>query len=636
MELVVRELRLNLKSKPKLDVSEWADEFRYLSAEASAEPGKWFTERNEPMRGPMNAICDPDVESVVIMSSSQVGKTETLLNTIAYYMHQDPAPMLLVQPTLEIGEAFSKDRLAPMIRDTPALRGLIGDPRSRNTDNTLLHKAFSGGHITIAGANSPASLSSRPIRIVLFDEVDRYKVSAGTEGDPVNLAKKRAKRFWNRKFVLVSTPGIKGLSRIEGEYERSDKQRGFVPCEDCGHFQILRWAQVRWPTGKPDETYYCCEACGAVWDDGKRWRSLHKIEWRPTAPFTNIRGFHLNEIYGFNDPLSKMVEEFLDARKSPETFKTFVNTSLGESFAYDAEKVDGHQLMSRLEDWGDKAPDPVLAITVGVDVQDDRLEVERVGWGVEEESWSLDHHVEYGDPSGPELWAWLDGYLLTPTERADGTILPVHAAAIDHGGHHAAAVSRFVRDRMRRRVYAIKGMAGPGKPIWPKRASKNNKHKINLFIIGVDPGKDAVYARLKIRNAGPGFCHFPVGRDHIYFDQMTAEQIETKYVKGFATRVYVLPPNRRNEALDLRVYAYAALQSLNVRWGRLLAAQGMRAPVRPPEREPEPQAKPSSDPPINHRTEVSNADSFPKRVLAAQAKPRPAPQRTIRKSGWMT
>jgi phage terminase large subunit GpA-like protein len=227
-------------------------------------------------------------------------------------------------------------------------------------------------------------------------------------------------------------------------------------------------------------------------------------------------------------------------------------------------------------------PDGVLAITCGVDVQDDRLEVERVGWGVEEESWSLEHRILYGDPSAPDLWRELHDYLLTPTTCADGTVMPVHAAAIDSGGHHTAAVHRFCKDRFRRRVYAIKGLGGPGKPVWPKRASKNNKARVNQFLIGVDAGKDAVYARLKLSVPGPGYCHFPKGREPAYFEQLTAEVVQTKYVKGFPSRVYVLPGGRRNEALDIRVYAYAALQSLNVRWGVLLAAQSSERKAPPP------------------------------------------------------
>jgi phage terminase large subunit GpA-like protein len=602
---------------PDLTVSQWADRNRRLSPEASAEPGKWSTSRNEPMRGIMDAVSDALIPTVAVMSSAQVGKTETLLNVIGYHVEQDPAPILLLQPTLEMGEAFSKDRLAPMVRDTPALQGKIKDPRSRDSGNTLLHKTFLGGHITIAGANSPASLASRPIRIVLADEVDRYPLSAGTEGDPVSLARKRSTTFWNRKTVLTSTPTVKGISRIEAEWELSDKRRFHVACADCGHEQTLVWAQVKWPEGKPREAFYACVSCGSVWDDATRWRALRGGKWIATAPFNGTAGFHLNEICSPWVKLGDMAQSFIDAKRSPETLKTWVNTSLGETWEEDAEKVDSHTLAARIEDWS-ACPDEALVVTVGVDVQGDRLEAERVGWGEGEESWSLDHKVFYGDPSLPDVWSDLDGYLHLNTTRADGTELPVHAACIDSGGHHTQEVYRFTKERARRRVYAIKGVGGPGRPVWPRYASKT-KGKSNLFLIGVDAAKDAVYARLKIKAPGPGYCHFP-NRERKYFEQMTAEVVQTKYVKGFPTRVYVLPSGVRNEALDCRVYAYAALQSLNVRWGHLLAAQQKRPP------------KPNATPPAEAEIEQDVPVAPPKVAAVVSARR----GRRVRPSSWMS
>lgn len=613
IEAVRATISERMRPPPKLTVSQWADAYRKLSAEASAEPGQWVTARNEAMRGVMDAVSDPSIHTVVVMSSAQVGKSESLLNVIGYHAAQDPAPILLLQPTLEMGEAFSKDRLAPMVRDTPALKGKIKDARARDSGNTLLHKTFPGGHVTIAGANSPASLASRPIRIVLADEVDRYPLSAGTEGDPVSLARKRSTTFWNRKTVLTSTPTVKGISRIEAEWELSDKRRYHVTCEDCGHQQTLAWGNVKWPEGRPRDAFYACVECGSAWDDAARWRTLRGGEWIATAPFNGVAGFHLSEICSPWVRLGDMAQGFLDAKRSPETLKTWVNTSLGETWEEDSEKVDGHALSSRVEDW-QKCPDDVLVVTCGVDVQNDRLEVERVGWAEDEESWSLDHKVIYGDPAAPEIWAELDAYLHLTSERADGTELPVHAACIDSGGHHTQAVYRFTKDRVRRRIHAIKGVGGPGRPVWPRYASKVSKGKINLFLVGVDAAKDAVYARLKIRSPGPGYCHFPK-REPKYFEQLTSEVVQTKYVKGFPTRVYVLPGGMRNEALDCRVYAYAALQSLNVRWGHLLAAQQKRPP--PPRRE-EPKIE---EPP---------APAQPAGVFRAQR------GRSVRRSSWMS
>jgi len=532
----------------------------------------------------MDAVTDPTVKTIVIMSSAQIGKTETLLNVIGFHVAHDPAPILMLQPTLEMGEAFSKDRLAPMLRDTPALKGKVKDPRSRDSGNQIRHKVFPGGHITIAGANSPASLASRPIRVVLADEVDRYPPSAGTEGDPLNLALRRTATFWNRKAVVTSTPTIKGLSRIEALYEASDRHRYWVPCPHCGDSQVLRWRQVQWPDGEPGQAEYVCEHCGVAWSDVERWAALRHGEWRAEGEFNGTVGFHLNEIASPWSRLGEMAAAFLEAKRHPETLKTWINTSLGETWEEDAERVDPASLLGRGEKWG-QAPAGVLVLTGGVDVQDDRLEIERVGWGLGEESWSLDHHVIYGDPSGPQLWKALDEYLLTRTEIEDGRSLPVSCVAVDTGGHYTMAAYAFCRPRFSRRVYAIKGMAGAGRPVWPKRASKNNQGRVNLFLVGVDAAKDMILSRLKIAEPGPGYCHFPEDRDAEWFRQLTAERVVTKYVKGFPTRVYEKDQSTRNEALDCRAYAYAALQALNVSWGRVVASQQAARPVPKPDDE---------------------------------------------------
>lgn len=558
-----------------MTVTEWSDQNRRLSSEASAEPGQWITTRAAYQKGMMDALSEEGIDRIVLMTSSQVGKTEVLNNIIGFYISQDPAPILVMQPTLEIAETWAKDRLSPMLRDTPCLQNLVADPRARDSGNTILHKKFLGGHVTAVGANSPAGLASRPIRILLADEVDRYPISAGTEGDPLSLAIKRTATFWNRRVVLASTPTIKGISRIESEYLRSDQRKYFCKCPHCEHKQVLVWGNVKWPEGKPDQAQYACEECGVLWTEADRRSAVRWGEWKATKPTKNIAGFHLNELYSPWSSIADIAIAFLNAKKSAETLKAWVNTSLGESWEEDAERIDSATIASRLERWDSNAvPNKILAITCGVDCQNDRLEIERVGWCVDEECYSLEHRVIFGDPSTPDLWKALDEYLLTPTIRRDGIVLPVEATCIDSGGHYTQAVYKFCRERFRRRVYAIKGKGGQGIPIWPKRASKNNSGRVNLFFIGVDAAKDIIYARLKIADVGPGYCHFPIGRDRAYFDQLTSEIIQTKYSKGFATRVYCLPSGKRNEALDIRVYAYAALQSLNIRWGNLLARQG--------------------------------------------------------------
>ena len=317
---------------PSLTISEWADRYRYLSPEASAEPGKWSTARAPYQAGIMDAASDPETETIVLMTSAQIGKTAMIENVIGYYVTQDPSPILCLQPTLEMAATFSKDRLAPMLRDTPALRGLVKDARARDSGNTQLHKQFPGGHITMTGANSPANLASRPIRIVLCDEVDRYPESAGTEGDAVALATKRTATFWNRKMLVTSTPTIKNLSRIEQAFLGSDQRRYWVPCPDCGEHQLLKWANVKWDEGKTETAHYVCEHCGSCIDEQHKPAMLAAGEWRADAVFRGIAGFHLNEIYSLWRRWSEMAADFLTAKHAgSEMLKAFVNTSLGET-----------------------------------------------------------------------------------------------------------------------------------------------------------------------------------------------------------------------------------------------------------------------------------------------------------------
>lgn len=555
-------MKKRLKPPPRLTVSEWADTFRKLSPESSAEPGSWKTSRAEYQRGIMDAISDPSIETVVLMMGAQMGKSECLNNVVGYHIAQDPSPILVVQPTLDMAQTWSKDRLAPMLRDTPALQGLVKDPRSRDSGNTTLHKSFPGGHVTGCGANSPASLASRPIRIVLCDEVDRFPVSAGTEGDPVTLARKRSATFWNRKIILVSTPTNKGASRIEQAYEESDKRLYYVPCHDCGHEQTLKWSQVKFDGDRPETAGYACESCGSIWDDASRARAVRRGEWRSTEKFSKTAGFCVSGLYSPWIPLEDAVRDFLAARKQPSTLRVWVNTYLAETWEEDGEGVDDYSLSERAEDWGDAVPADGLILTAGVDVQDDRLEAEIVAWGKEEESWSIAYKTIHGDPSGPIVWRELDEFLYGVYEHEYGEEMVVRATCIDSGGHHTQAVYKYVSTRESKRIFAIKGVGGEGRPMVGK-PSKNNIGKIKLFPVGVDTVKAELFSRFKITEPGPGYCHFPEGRDPEYYKQLTAEKIKIKYHKGFARREFV-KIRTRNEALDVRVYAKAALALLNV------------------------------------------------------------------------
>ena len=562
-ERLAQARRRALKPPSKLTVSEWADEYRQLSSESSAEAGRWSTKRAEYQRGMMDAVSDPNIETVVLMTAAQIGKTELINNVVGYHIHQQPCPMLVVQPTLEMAQTWSKDRLAPAIRDTSVLFDKIGDPRARDGGNTTLHKVFTGGHVTAAGSNSPVSLASRPCRLILCDEVDRYPLSAGTEGDPVSLAKKRAATFWNRKIVLVSTPTERGASRIEQAYEESDKRKYYVPCKDCGEEQVLTWSNVKWKEGEPHTAEYACESCGSLWSDADRVKAIRKGQWKATGTGDGkTAGFHLSALYSPWTSLAEIAFDFLASKRDPMRLKTWVNTTLGETWEDQGETLDEYDLMSRREDFGDQLPEDVLLITAGIDCQDDRLEYEIIGWGRGEESWSLDYQTLYGDPSTSELWMRLDAALQKTYTHPISGEMAIRSACVDSGGHYTQQVYNYARQRAGRRVFAIKGVGGEAKPI-VGRPTKNNIGKINLFPVGTDTAKELVYSRLKMTDEGEGYCHFPSDRGEEYFRMLTAEKKVTKYHKGRPRREWIkIRP--RNEALDCRVYGLAALSILNL------------------------------------------------------------------------
>jgi len=556
-----------LQPPPKLTVSKWADNYRVLSPEASSETGRFETARAMYQQEIMDCISDPTIEEVIFMSGSQIGKTEILLNAIGYYIAYDASPILMIQPTIEMARGWSQDRLAPMLRDSPILMDKVADVKSRDSGNTVLHKQFDGGHISIVGANSPSGLASRPIKIVLCDEVDRYPPSAGTEGDPVSLAKRRSATFWDRKIIMTSTPTTKGASRIESAYDVSDQRQYHVPCKDCNTEQVLKWSQVTWEENQPETAHYVCEDCGSCWDDSDRLKAISRGRWIGRETFNGRAGFHLAGIYSVWTTLEEAVKEFLVAKKLPETLRVFVNTYLGESWEDEGEQLDNADIMKRVEDYGEKYPEQVAIITAGVDVQDDRLELEVIGWGRDEESWSLEYHVIYGDPSSPQLWQQLDEKLSAEYETFDGRKLKITSSCVDSGGHHTQSVYNFCKQRFARRIFAIKGMGGTGKGIVGK-PSRNNIAKVHLFPIGVDTVKELIYSRLRITELGAGYCHFPKKYDKEYFSQLTAEKVVTKYHRGFARREWV-KIRTRNEALDCRVYGIAALTILNVDLNRL-------------------------------------------------------------------
>ena len=594
-----------LRPEPQLTVSEWADEHRMLTSKASAEPGPWRTNRTPYLRECMNELSSSSaVQRVVMMFAAQTGKTESGSNWLGYVIHHAPGPMLLVQPTVEMAKRLSKQRLESLISETPCLRERIAPARSRDSGNTLFAKEYPGGILVITGSNSASGLRSMPCRYLFLDEVDAFPADVDGEGDPVTLAERRTTTFTRRKILLTSTPTVKGSSRIEAEYLRSDQRRFFVPCPSCGEMQWLRWPQMKWEKDQPETARYECEHCKERFSEVNKGRMLAAGEWRATAPGDGkTAGFHLSGLYSPLGWLSwaELVDDFLRAKGDAPLLKTFVNTRLAETWdEQTGTRIDAEGLLERVEPYErGVVPDGVLCLTAGVDVQDNRLAVSIWGYGRDEEAWLIEHTEIWGDPTRTEVWKQLDVLIEGEYPRADGKKLKVLAACVDSGGHCTAEVYNYCRTPRRgQMVVAIKGASTRGKPPIGRESKvdlnlkgRTIKRGASVYSVGTDTIKDSIFGRLRTNTEpGPGFLHFGHAATQEYFEQLTAERKVTRFNRaGMPSSEYVKKSNARNEALDVCVYSVAALHLLYRRfdrrtiWDQLQARlEGRSEAKRPP------------------------------------------------------
>lgn len=620
----LRSARAALRPPPRLNVVEWADRYRYVTL--SSSPGEWETRAQPIAYGPMLAVTEPDTVRITVMAGTQVVKSELLTNVAYFFIHQEPSPILFVQPSQGAAASFSKERFSPDVRKMPELEAIIASAKTRDSDNTIIHKEYPGGPLDFVGANSPTDLASRPKRIILCDEIDKYPESAGQEGDPLKLAEERASTYealGRAKFIRACSPTERGKSRIGREYDASDQRRCFVACPHCGHDQVLTWAHVRWekvledgtvtmdvPSGqharehRPETASIQCESCGEKWSERDRIGALEALEhasdhgWRQTREFICCEekqrpevwtdegrslcrfcgspsrydrhaGFVISKLYSARHELASVVKEFLDAKGDPELMKKFTNTALAELWEPQGiERFDGSDLIERAEAYGpDDLPVHVLAVTGFADMQGDRIEVQLIGWGADEECWPFLYEVINQDPSQPQAWKELKALISRSFQRDDGRVLRIAAFGIDYGGHHGAQVLSFCRQNRGRRIFPCIGRSGK-RPIW-SMAPYRSKTGEKLWPIGVDSAKDAIYGRLKIEppedgRRQPGFIHFPnsdaFGPE--YFRQLTSERRETRKRAGQNVTAWVLPEGKRNEVLDTFVGALAVRRSL--------------------------------------------------------------------------
>lgn len=602
---------------PRLSLPDWADKFRRLSSVSGAIGGPWRTSRVEVARGPMMAVKEKGVRTITVKTCTQLMKTSLLENIIGYHAHLDPCPILMTLPKAEAVKSFSKERLAPMTRATPVLQNILGNDRQRGGEDTLQYKQFPGGFLAIESAGSPTNLAMRPIRITVADEIDKYETTK--EGDPVILLEERTSTFNPHSLhVRACSPTTEESSRIDKSYNEGDQRKPFVPCPHCGYMQTLDFFKhVHW--GKTDAGEHFpftaaifCEDCGAEWTEAQRLAIIttkFKIKWRQTRPFVccDIRqeptktrkwkwdaksqiglalcehcerqavpnthaSFTASKLYSPFITVPELASAWILAKDHPETKQTFYNTQLGLAFhAQTLRKIEGHTLAARREAYDAPLPLGVLILTAGIDVQagstvnEGRLECEVVGWGIGEESWSIEHKVFIGDPARPEVWNELDDYLKNPFLHALGFPMVIRAACIDSGGHNTEEVYKFCRARIGRKVWAIKGASDRGgqwSPVWPVLKLEPRKTRLTGYrpiMLGVNAAKEAVRQRLLIETPGPGYSHFHMDVPDARLQQFTSEDLIIETKGGVKIRKWVAKRGRANEALDCRVYAYAAL-----------------------------------------------------------------------------
>ena len=575
--------RDGLTPDPSLTVSEWADQHRMLSARASAEPGRYRTDRTPYMRDIMDALSPSQAtRRVVFMKAAQVGATEAGNNWIGYVIHHAPGPMLAVQPTVELAKRFSRQRVDSLIQESPALRDRVKPARARDAGNTVLSKEFPAGLLVMTGANSAVGLRSMPARYLFLDEVDAYPPSADEEGDPVALAEARTRTFsWRSKVFLASTPTIHGLSRIEREFEASDQRYFFVPCPYCNHRQALKFERLLWEKGKPETARYHCDVCDGEIHEHHKTQMLAKGEWIATAQCSDPAtiGFHLSALYSPVGWLSwvDIARAWEAAQSNDEAKRSFKNSMLGETWMETGEAPDWQKLYDRREQWNTgTVPGGGLFLTAGADVQKDRIELSIWAWGRDLTSWFVDHIIIDGGPEHASTWAELTSVLDRTWPHAHGARLGLARLAIDTG-YEAPAVYAWSRKTGQGQVAAVKGVEGFNRaapvmgPSFVDVTENGRKLRrgVRLWTVAVSTFKAETYRFLRLErptdediHAGAkypaGFVHLPSGLEAEWVKQLVAEQLVTIKTKRGFQKLEWQKLRERNEVLDCRVYARAA------------------------------------------------------------------------------
>ena len=582
-----------LRPDPVQTIDEWADQHVQLP-QYVAESGQWRTSRTPFLREIMQCLSPSHpCTHVIFMKCVQIGGTQIGVNWMGFVMHRAPAAMLVFEPTRDLAKKLSNEKVKPMIELTSCLKGLVKESRSRDSGNHTFTKEFMGGFINFIGCNSAVGMRSTSARNVMIDEVDGCPNDVNGEGHPVDLAEKRTATFARRKIFELSTPLEADTSRIEPDYEKGSRGRYHVPCPFCRHFQHLQWGQLVYTFDgekRPEDAAYRCASClELIPEHHKTWMfdEANGAGWVHEDPDNPIRSFHINALYqpyGWALSWSALVKSWIMANEKAAAgdvreLKTFVNTILAETWEEKGEKADQDALYQRRETYEAPCPEGVLVLTAAVDVQDNRLEAEIEGWGVDEESWSIEKRVFPGSPGQPTVWKDLTDWLQRKWLHVSGIAMRVECVVVDTGGHHTKEAYWFVR-RYRGRCYALKGSNQQGAPLVPPRPTRPRGASVHLYHVGTVAAKDTLFARMKITEPGPGYMHFPdrPEYDEEHFQQLASEEKRNKYDRGVMTGYFYKKIRARNEALDLKAYNLAAVSLLNPNWEKL--AEKMQRPVQ--------------------------------------------------------
>lgn len=568
-----RQLRMVMRHPEKIKVSEWAEKYRVVSD--GAHEGPWRHDYAPHTVKIMDTFGLPWVREVWFCGVEQSGKTNTMINCISWAIDCDPGGIFYLMPTEDTAAKVTSGKIRPTLQKSPRLARYLSN---RQDDTTLARINLTHG-VTIwpAHANSASSMATWTAKHCFGDEVDKYPATVGKEADPITLIKKRNRNYKGRyKRFFGSTPA--GLFIYKGVQNCHQVWEYRVKCPHCHEFikmdaeHLVIPAEATPEEVERDSCGYACNECGTEWDDQAREHAIRMGHWYCVQGADNPRphkvGFHHRAWECLDITLAEISAAWLRAKQGDHSAKVAWANGY-EAIDYVEEVGEAPELaalIERTENYAPMVPIDAGLLTAGVDVQANRIEVEVVAWGVGAESWGIEYAVLYGDTRLTDVWDQLDAYLLRKWDHASGEQISIARTFVD-SGYIPNHVARFCYNKKNRGIYAIKGMSDPrAREIHGPIQQKHGAYRVEIFNLGGNRLKTQLFAYFGIAEPGPGYCHIPDTYPVEWFDMLQAEHaVEKKQPNSDPVHVWVKKPGcQRNESIDLRQYALAALMSLRV------------------------------------------------------------------------